>query len=131
MLFSRVKALVGMGENATDVSIPFSLVAAATANATLICNRPCVVTSIHAINVNAAVRYLRLYDSATVPVAGAGTPIRRYGIPGATTGAGFILAPTVPFAFAAGLGITMTTGSADTDTAVLTAGDVILTIEYV
>ncbi|SRR6266581_647920 len=131
MLFSRTKALVGVGDNSTDVSQPFSLVAAATANATLICNRACVVTSIHAINVNAAVRYLKLYDTAMIPTAGSGTPVRRYGIPGATTGAGFILAPTVPFAFYAGLGLTLTTGSADSDTAALTAGDVILTLEYV
>ncbi len=131
MLFSRVKTLVGMGDNATDVSQPFSLIALATTNAILVCNRACVVTSIHAINVNAAVRYLKLYDTATVPTAGSGTPVRRYGIPASTTGAGFILAPTVPFAFMAGLGLTLTTGSADSDTAALTAGDVILTLEYV
>jgi len=130
MQFSRVKHLVGIGDRGFDVTQAYSVIAVASTNAALICNSACVVTAIHAVNVNAAVRYLRLYDTATIPTAGSGTPVRRYAIPGATTGAGFVLTPAIPMAFFAGLGLIMSTGGADSDTGALTAGDVMLTIEY-
>jgi hypothetical protein len=57
--------------------------------------------------------------------------VRRYAIPASTTGAGFTIAFHVPVRFNTGIGFTMTTGVADNDVAVLTANDVILTLEYI
>lgn len=131
MGYQKVKSVVGVADAEADGSLPYSILAAATTNANLVKSAPGYITAIHAINVNAAVRYLRLYDSAKLPVAGSGTPSRRYAIPGSATGAGFVMVMDIPMRFLNGIGFTMTTGVADSDVAALTANDVILTIEYV
>lgn len=129
--WNRVKLFVGVEDAVADSTTPYSLIAAGTTNATLVKAGLTGLTSIHAINVNAAVRYLKLYDTARTPTAGVGTPVRRYAIPASATGAGFVLALSVPMRFNAGLGFTLTTGVLDTDATALTASDVVLTLEYV
>lgn len=129
----RVKMVAG-GEGGgveSDSTTPFSLIAAATDNATLVKKGPGKIVSIFAVNVNAAVRYLKFYDTNRVPNAGTGTPIRRYAIPASTTGLGFVLSPTVPMGFIQGLAFTITGGVADSDATVIAAGDVILNLEYI
>lgn len=126
--------LVGGGNGngvENDGTNAFSLLAAATTNATLVKTGPGRLFCIFAVNVNAAVRYLKFYDTNRKPDAGTGTPIRRYAIPASTTGLGFVIAPTIPMGFQQGLAFTMTTGVADTDTTALTANDVTLTLEYI
>jgi hypothetical protein len=113
-----------------DGTTAFSLLSAGTTNATLIKRGAGRVVSIHAVNTNASLRYLKMYDTDRIPVAGSGIPTRRYAIPASTTGLGFVLTPGVPMAFLSGIGFTITGGVADSDTTVLTANDVILTIEY-
>lgn len=130
-MYSKSKLLVGVGDTEAEATLPFSLLAAATTNQTLVKPGPCALVSIVAINVNAAVRYLKFYDSNRAPNAGTGTPVRRYAIPGSATGAGFVLAPCVPMKFINGLAFVLTTGVADTDATALTANDVVLTLEYV
>lgn len=127
----RVKMCAG-GESGgveADCTTPFSLIAAGTTNQTLVKKGPGRLISIFAVNVNAAVRYLKFYDTDKVPVAGTGTPIRRYAIPASTTGLGFVLAPTVPMGFLQGLAFVIVNGVADTDATAVTANDVILTLE--
>lgn len=130
-----IKVQLQVGGNAggveSDCSIPFSLLAAATTNQTLVKKGPGRLISIHAVNVNAALRYLKFYDTNSTPVAGVGQPIRRYAIPASATGLGFVLAPTIPMGFLQGLGFTIVTGVADTDATATSANDVILTLEYV
>lgn len=129
----RVKMVAG-GEGGgveLDSTTPFSLIAAANTNATLVKSGPGKIISIIAVNVNAAVRYLKLYDIGKVPVAGSGIPGRRYAIPASTTGLGFVLAPTVPMGFFSGLAFTITGGGADSDATAISANDVILTLEYI
>lgn len=128
----RVKLVVG-GEGGgveLDGTNPFSLLAAATTNQTLVKKGPGKLVSIIAVNVNAAVRYLKFYDTNQPPAAGTGTPIRRYAIPASTTGLGFVLAPSVPMAFYQGLAFTITGAVADNDATAISANDVILTLEY-
>lgn len=129
--FLRVKPIYGLGDAGADASLPFSLIAAGTTNATLVKSGPGVIVAIHAINVAAAVRYLKFYDLSRVPVAGQSTPVRRYGIPGNTAGAGFVFVPSVGIEFLQGIAFTMTTGVADSDATALTANDVVLTLEYI
>lgn len=116
----------------TDVIVttPFSLLAAATTNATLVKKGPVKLVSIMAVNVAATVKFLKFYDSNRLPDAGTGTPVRRYAIPASTTGLGFVLCPPVPMNFSQGLAFTITGAVADTDTTVLVANDVVLTLEY-
>lgn len=130
-MFQKSKIIVGLGDTETEGLLPFSLLAAATTNQTLVKDSPGALYLIHAINVNAAVRYLKFYNMAKTPTAGSGTPFMRFAIPASATGAGFVVNLTVPLKFSAGIAFTMTTGVADTDTAALTANDVILTLGYV
>jgi len=130
-MFQRVKPVFGVSNQEEWASNAFTLTAANTTNATLVKAAPGIITAIQCINVNAAVRYLRLYDMNRVPVAGAGTPERKYAIPGNAAGAGFVLAPAIPMQFISGIAFTLTTGVADNDATALTANDVILTIEYI
>lgn len=129
----RAKLVVGgdSGGVESDSTTPFSLIAAATTNATVVKTGPGRLVSIIAVNVNAAVRYLKFYDTNRKPDAGTGTPIRRYAIPASTTGLGFVLSPVVPMGFFEGLAFTIVTGVADTDATAPSANDIILTLEYV
>lgn len=129
-MFQKAKLVAGFGDAEAEGTLAYSLLAAASTNQTLVKAGAGLVIAIHAINVNAAVRYLKFYDSNRAPTAGTGIPVRRYAIPASATGAGFVLQPVIPMKFFEGIAFTMTTGVADTDTAALTANDVILTLEY-
>ena len=129
----NVRVLAGGNQSGfaeIDHTNPFSLIAAASTNATLVKGSTGQIFSIHAVNQNAAMRYIKFYDTNTLPTAGTGTPVRRYAIPASTTGLGFVLAPKLPMGFNNGIAFTITGGQADSDTTALTAGDVTLTIEY-
>lgn len=115
----------------SDGTIPFSLLAVANTNATLVKRGAGRLVSIIAVNINAAVRYLKFYDMDKVPTAGSGIPVRRYAIPASTTGLGFVITPAVPMGFSAGLAFTITGGVADNDASAISANDVILTLEYI
>lgn len=130
-MFTRAKLMFGAGDQEESASTPFTLTALGTTNATRVKASPGVVTAIHCVNVAAAVRYLRFYDTAAVPTAGAGLPVRKFAIPGNAAGAGFVLAPLVGMKFLTGIGFTLTTGVADSDATALTANDVILTLEFI
>ncbi len=71
-------------------------------------------------NIGASVLWVKLYDSATAPTCGSGTPLRRLMIPANSTaangaGSNINLGP-VGVAFANGIGLCVTAGVADTDT---------------
>jgi len=78
-------------------------------------------------NVNAAIRYLKIYNKATAPTVGTDTPVIT-----------MALEPLKPFHvdwgghyFSAGIAYALTTGAADADTGALTAGDILgFTITY-
>jgi hypothetical protein len=120
----------GAGRQA-DGSTPFSFLSVANTTPVRVKKGAGKIFSIHAINVAAAVRYLKFYDTLVTPgAAGVGIPVRRYAIPASATGAGFVLAPIVPMTFTAGIVFTITTGAADSDATAPAANDVILTLEW-
>lgn len=127
----QVKQLFGIGAKRSEGSQPFKLIAANTTNGTMVSATPCLVSLIVAINVAAAVRYLKLYDLARAPVVGTDVVTRLIPIPAQTTGAGFLIQPGVPLRFNNGLALAITTGVADTDTTAPTANDVVLNLEIV
>jgi hypothetical protein len=131
VFYRRVKQVFGFGDVVDDSSTPFSLIAGATTNATLVKAAPGVLVGLHAINQSAAVKYLKFYDTRQLPAAGSGTPVRRYAIPANTTGAGFVIPFFVPARFLVGIAFTITGAQADNDTTVLSAGDVTLTGEFI
>lgn len=131
MLAIRTRQTWGQNEDTAFSSKPHSLIAGASTNATLVKAAPGVITALVAINQNAALRWLKFYDMAQVPVAGNGTPVRRFAIPAATTGAGLVLCPLAPMEFKVGIAYTITGGQADNDATNLTAGDIVLTFDWI
>lgn len=81
-------------------------------------------------NLNAAARYVKLYNKASVPVVGTDTPFLTLPIPGNTAGAGSNLALPGGIAFGTGIALAITANAADADATVIGAGDVILNVFY-
>ena len=88
---------------------------------------------IHAINLSAAVKYLKLYNAtvATV-VVGTTTPDLTFPIPtqGDTNGAGFTLSIPNGIAFGTAITIAATTGVADNDSGAPGANEVVVNLGY-
>ncbi len=81
-------------------------------------------------NLNAAARFVKLYNKATAPT-GSDTPIRTIVVPGGTAGSGAIRSTAmVGTNFSAGLSIRVTTGIADADTGAPTASETAVHIDY-
>lgn len=111
------------------MATPYSLISAATANATSVTARPTILNGFLIINIAAAARYVRIYDKASAPVPGTDTPVIRIPLPagdGTST-----LFSTGPISLHNGLAFDITGGGfADTDTTVVAAGDVTLNLFY-
>lgn len=108
---------------------PHSAIAAGTTNATLVQAHPSEVHGGYLHNTAAYAVFLKLYNSATIPTAGAGTPVARFGIP-ATTAITLSALVDEGVTFSAGLGYTITKLAADADTTVVVAGDLIVNLFY-
>lgn len=67
---------------------PGKIISAASTNATLVKSSPGTVGYITVGSVNAAPRYLKLYNQTTSPTVGTDVPVQTYIIPGNTAGAG-------------------------------------------
>ena len=67
-----------------------------------------------ASNINAAARYLKLYNKASAPTVGTDVPVLTIPIP--ATGVVNIAFGTQGFRFSAGIAFALTTGNADSDT---------------
>jgi hypothetical protein len=108
---------------------PYSYLAAASANqdSTVIkASAGQLYGSIAVTNINAAVRYLKIYNLATGPTS-ASTPTLRITIPGATTGAGIVIPlPDSGVAFGTGIAFRLTTGVADNDANAVAANEVVI-----
>lgn len=111
--------------------LPFKLISAASTNATVIKAVPGKLGTLTILCTGAAVRYAKLYNKGTAPTVGTDVPVLTIPIPAATTGAGFsITFPNGGLSFATGIGIALTTGSADNDTNAVSAGEVIVAATY-
>lgn len=128
--FPRVKVSVGSDGVAQDNWTPARLVSAASTNATSVKASAGAVGFIYAVNLNAAVRYLKLYNKASAPTVGTDTPIATLPIPAATTGAGFTLPIPGGVLFSTGIAFALTTGAADSDTAAVAANEIFLFLGY-
>jgi hypothetical protein len=108
-----------------------SLISAATTNATSVKASAGQVYSIYAHNINAAVRYLKLYNKASAPTVGTDVPVLTLPIPANTAGAGFVLdTGGMGIAFATGIALALTTGVADADTGAVAANEIVCTVLF-
>jgi len=79
-------------------------------------------------NTNASARYIKFFNSASAPTLGAGTPVLTFMIPPGSSG--LQITAEQGLAFGAGIGYTLSTGAADTDTGVVAANEVIVNLGY-
>lgn len=86
------------------------------------------VYSIVATNTNAAVRYLRLYNTAGAPTVGTTSTVFGIALP---AGGGFSQTFPTGITFGTGIAMSLTTGAADTDTGAVAADDIKVNITYV
>lgn len=110
---------------------PTKVISAGSTNATSVKGSAGQVYMLTASNINASPRYLKLYNKASSPTVGTDTPVFTFLIPGNTSGTGSnIPIPACGIALGTGIALAITTGSADSDTGAVAAGDIIVNIGY-
>jgi hypothetical protein len=106
---------------------PYKLVSAASTNATSVKASAGQIYSITAMNTNAAVRYLKLYNKASAPTVGTDTPVQVYALP---PSGGITLSIPVGMAFATGIALATTTGAADSDNTGVALSEIVISLTY-
>jgi hypothetical protein len=130
--YPRVKRSYGRDGTASDVgTLSAKFISAATTNATSVKASAGVLYCIVAFNLNAAVRYLKLYNKASAPTVGTDTPVMTVPIPASATGAGFVLPIPPGVDFSTGLAFALTTAAADADTGAVAANELFVHLIYV
>lgn len=131
--FPRVKISVGPDGTAQDSWSTARLNSGASNNATVVKASAGCIGFIFAVNLNAAVRFLNLYNKATTPAPATDNSllIAKLPIPGSTTGAGFMLPiPEGADGFTSGISYATVTGASDTDNTSVAANEIFLWIGY-
>lgn len=106
-------------------------VSAASTNATSLKASAGKVYAVQVFNLNAAPRYLKLYNKASAPTVGTDTPVKVIMAPGNTAGAGAIACEwTNGLDFTTGIAWALTTGMANADTAAVAATELLVEIDY-
>ncbi len=119
---------IGRNQLQSEIGIgaSYKLVSAASTNATLVKTGPTYITALTASNVNAAARYLKLYDKATAPTVGTDPVAYTFIIPGATTGAGTNIPMPRALYFTRGLGLALTVEATDAGTTGVAANEIVI-----
>lgn len=116
---------------ATGGYTPDKLIGTNSTNATVIKSSAGTLGSLIVMNLNAAARYVKVYDKATAPAVGTDVPKQTYLIPGGTAGSGVCIPlPDKGLAFANGISFATTTGIADSDTGAVAANEIIVNYGY-
>lgn len=105
-------------------------VSAATTNATSVKASAGQLYEIFVSNVNAAARYLKLYDKASAPTVGSDTPVWTVIIPGNTAGGGTAKSIPKGLAFTAGIAFALTTEATDAGTTAVAANEIVVNLGY-
>lgn len=121
--------LVSASNLSTNAPSQHRVASAASTNATSVKGSAGVVYSIVVTNTNAAIRYVKFFNSASAPTPGSGTPVLVVGVgPTQTTQLDF---SNVPMTFGTGIGYDIVTGAADTDATAVAANDILMTVLYI
>lgn len=125
------KQIVSTYAHTAGGATPYKLVSAATTNATSVKASAGNVYMITASNVNAAVRYLKLYNKASAPTVGTDVPVFTFAIPGNTAGAGTnIPVPTVGLNFSTGIALALTTEATDAGSTGVALSEIVVNLAY-
>jgi len=117
-----------MVENNDYAYTPGQLVSAASTNATSIIARPGILGYIQASNVNAAVRYLKIYDKASAPTVGTDVPKATVLLP--VNGNGILHIPTAGMEFVLGIAIALTVEATVAGTTGVSASEHVVNYGY-
>lgn len=115
------------GANGTTA---YKLISTASTNANNVKASGGNLYSIIAIGLTSTVRYLKIYSKATAPTVGTDVPLMTIPVPANTQGAGVAIPFSMGVNFPLGIGVAITSGSADNDTGAVGAGDVIVNLTY-
>lgn len=102
-------------------------ISAASTNATNVKNSGGKLYHVIAINLNASIRYLKLYNKASAPTVGSDTPTAVIPLP---PNVPVIITTAVGMQFSTGLAYALTTGIADSDTGAVAANEILVNIQY-
>jgi len=114
----------------TGGTTPYKLISTASTNANSVKGSAGNLYSIVAIGQTSTIRYLKLYNKATAPSVGTDVPVMTIPVPANLQGAGVSIPFSMGVNFSLGISLAITSGSADNDTGVVGAGDVILNLTY-
>ena len=114
----------------TNGTTAYKLISTASTNANNVKASGGNLYSIIAIGLTSTVRYLKIYSKATAPTVGTDVPLMTIPVPANTQGAGVALPFSMGVNFPLGIGVAITSGSADNDTGAVGAGDVIVNLTY-
>jgi hypothetical protein len=108
----------------------YQKVAAASANTTVVKNNAGQVYAIQAFNLNAAARYMKLYDADQIIAVSSATIKKTLMIPGSTSGAGVVLNWDKGLAFTSGISFAITTGIQDNDLSSVASEEIVVNVDY-
>lgn len=115
------------GSNGTA---PYKLISLASTNANVVKASGGNLYSIVAIGLTSTVRFLKFYNKATAPTVGTDIPVMTIPVPANTQGAGISIPFSMGVNFPLGIAIAITAGSANNDTTVIAANDVLINLTY-
>lgn len=115
---------------ASSGGIPFKLISAATTNATSVKATPGRVLTLVVGNINAAVRYIKLYNLATAPTVGTTVPVFTMPIPASSVSLLSINFGPEGLYFSAGIALALTTGITDADTGAVALAEQAVNMTY-
>lgn len=107
---------------------PSRQAAAASTNAQVHSNKPCMLVGGYIKNLAAAVRYVKLYDKATAPAPASDVPVAVFALSANETLPLYPIVGDGGIPFANGLGSITVTGAANTDATAVTANDIHMTL---
>lgn len=126
----RIKVQGGRDGIAADVATLHYLRSANTTNPTVVKAGAGTIYSLVCFNLNAAVRYLKLYNRSSTPSPETGgTPIT-IPIPANVNGAGFSVPIPFGWDFSTGISYRLTTGVGDSDANAVAANEVFVLMGY-
>jgi hypothetical protein len=126
---SNVIGVIGLAPNtAQGFSTYYTLVAAATGNATSVKTSAGVIGMVSIHNKSAGVIYFKIFNKASAPTMGTDTPVFNFGIPAATVLN--LNIPAMGLRLSTGIAFALTGGQALLDNTSLAAGDAVVNISY-
>jgi hypothetical protein len=106
------------------------LISAATTNATSVKAGGGQIYGWSISNVNAAARFVKLYDKASAPTVGTDVPVMTILVPGATTGGQAVYSAPAGIAFPTGIALAITTGVGNADTGAVAANEIVVNLFF-